>query len=299
MSRKTIVPLAIAGGLLTGFMVREITSLTVAPVARRASKEIAAEARAESKVERWVAAEGRVVTYPGGDVRVSTERAGKLTTLLAEENTRVRAGDLLAEIDSDELRAALEETRARIAEAEADLELATRMLARREGLVSREAIAIQLLDETRRDHDAAKARLAALGAERDRLAIQIEKCRITAPISGTISHRFVDAGEVLEAGDELATIVDLDRVRVHAEADEADAGSFVLGARAEITSDAYPGTVWAGSVEEVPGWVEPRSLKPADPARPSDTRILAIKVRFDEPSPLKVGTTVELRVAAR
>jgi len=42
-----------------------------------------------------------------------------------------------------------------------------------------------------------------------------------------------------------------------------------------------------------------RKLKPQDPARPTDTRILAVKIAFGEPTPLKLGTTVDLRIEPR
>jgi len=41
-----------------------------------------------------------------------------------------------------------------------------------------------------------------------------------------------------------------------------------------------------------------RRLRPQDPGRPTDTRVLAVKVALAEPTPLKLGTTVELRIAA-
>ena len=49
-------------------------------------------------------------------------------------------------------------------------------------------------------------------------------------------------------------------------------------------------------MEEIPDSVTLRRLKPQDPSRPTDTRILAVKVAFAEKTPLKLGTTVELRI---
>jgi hypothetical protein len=49
-------------------------------------------------------------------------------------------------------------------------------------------------------------------------------------------------------------------------------------------------------VEEIPDAVTLRRLKPQDPSRPTDTRILAVKVAFAEPTPLRLGTTVELSI---
>ena len=99
-----------------------------------------------------------------------------------------------------------------------------------------------------------------------------------------------------ETGDAVATLADLGRLRVEGEADEADAGALAVGAAAILTADGYPGRSWRGRVEEIAHSVTPRRLKPQDPSRPTDTRIIAVKVAFAESTPLKLGTTVELRI---
>src|SRR6266481_4716393 len=81
-----------------------------------------------------VAADGRVVTYPGGEVVVGAERAGRLVRLLVDEGDVVSKGQLLGELEGDALRAALAESRARVSEAEAEARLADLTLRRREDL---------------------------------------------------------------------------------------------------------------------------------------------------------------------
>lgn len=303
MKRRMLVIPALMGAALIGTTMLQARGVGLVASAEKAAGSLCkpddAALAAPVDTTRWVAAEGRVVTYPGGEIRVSSERGGRLVRLLVAENQKVERGTLLAELDSAELRAALDEVRARIAEAEADVALASRTLDRRQELVTRQVVAVQEVDAAERDRDASAARRTALRAEADRLRVQIDQCRVSAPIAGTVTARHADAGEVLEAGDPLVDLVDLDHLRLQGEADESDAGRVALGAPVRITADAYPGQVWPGTVEEVPGWVGPRSLKPVDPARPSDTRVLGLKVRFDGPTPLKLGTTVELRVAAR
>ena len=49
-------------------------------------------------------------------------------------------------------------------------------------------------------------------------------------------------------------------------------------------------------MEEIADSVTLRKLKPQDPSRPTDTRILSVKIAFAEKTPLKLGTTVELRI---
>jgi HlyD family secretion protein len=121
---------------------------------------------------------------------------------------------------------------------------------------------------------------------------------VLAPVSGTVTARKVDAGESVDTGDPIATIADLRRLRIDAEADEADTASLALGNEVVVSSEGYPGKAWRGKVEEIADSVTVRRLKPQDPGRPTDTRVLAVKVAFAEPMPLKLGTTVELKIQA-
>jgi len=71
-----------------------------------------------------------------------------------------------------------------------------------------------------------------------------------------------------------------------------------IGAEVEIRADGFPGTSFHGRVEEIPGSVTLRRIKPQDPARPTDVRVLALKVAFDGKTPLKLGSTVDLVINA-
>jgi RND family efflux transporter MFP subunit len=250
--------------------------------------------QAEERVH--VAAEGRVVAYPGAEVKVGAERAGRLVRVLVQEGQTVRAGELLAEIESDEIRAALDESRARVVEGEAEVHLAELARERRQKLMEEKIVAAQDLDQATRDLDISRARVVTAQATVARYEAQLRKSRIVAPISGTVTSRRVDAGQTVEAGDEAFTLADLSRLRIEGEAHEADAGAVALGAPVRITAEGYPGRSWPGRVEEIPDSVTLRRLKPQDPSRPTDTRILAVKVAFAEKTPLKLGTTVELQI---
>jgi RND family efflux transporter MFP subunit len=246
-----------------------------------------------------VAAEGRVVAYPGAEVKVGAERAGRLVRVLVREGDRVRKGDLLAEVESEELRATLAEARARVAESEAEARLTTLNLERRRRLFDEKIVAASDLDQATRDLEIARARHDTAEATVKRYEAQLRKSRILAPIDGTVTARKVDAGQTVEDGDHAFTLADLGRLRIEGEAHEADAGAIAPGAEVEITADGFPGQAWKGRVEEIPDSVTLRRLKPQDPSRPTDTRVLAVKVAFAEPTPLKLGTTVELKIGPR
>jgi HlyD family secretion protein len=243
-----------------------------------------------------VAAEGRVVAYPGAEVKVGFERVGRLVRVAVQEGQAVKKGELLAEFESDELRASLAESRARVAEAEAEERLAVLNVERQEKLVAQGIVAVLSRDQATRDIDIARARKETAKATVTRYEAQLRKSYVMAPIAGHVIARRVDAGQTVEAGDAAFTLADLGRVRIEGEAHEADAGGIALGAAVVITAEGYPGRSWKGRVEEIPDSVTLRRLKPQDPSRPTDTRILAVKVAFAEPTPLKLGTTVELKI---
>ncbi len=249
-----------------------------------------------SPAARVVAAEGRVVAYPGAEVKVGAERSGRLVRVVVQEGQSVHRGDLLAEIESEELRASLAEARAHVAEMEAEARLADLARERRRQLFQEKIVAVHDLDQATRDLEIAQARRETAAATVARYEAQLRKSRILAPISGTITLRKVDEGQTVEAGDAAFTIADLSRLRIEGEAHEADAGAIAIGAPVIISAEGFPGRAWRGRVEEVPDSVTLRRLKPQDPSRPTDTRILAVKVAFSEPSPLKLGTTVELKI---
>ena len=58
-------------------------------------------------------------------------------------------------------------------------------------------------------------------------------------------------------------------------------------------------TTWRGTVEEIPDAVTGRKIKPQDPARPTDTRVLLVKVALAIPDGLKLGRRVEVEIETK
>lgn len=73
----------------------------------------------------------------------------------------------------------------------------------------------------------------------------------------------------------------------------------VLGSPVTIRAEGVTGVSWKGHVEEIPDEVTARKLKPQDPGKPTDTRVLLVKVAIDEPTPLKLGRRVEVEISGR
>jgi HlyD family secretion protein len=290
--KRFLLPLA---GLAIAVAVAAQVHDRSAAASNRRAEAAASTAAANSPAPR-VSAEGRVVTYPGAEVVVGTDLAGTVVRLVVDELDRVKKGQTIAEIRADDLRAEVGEARGRIAEAEADLRLAQSENTRQESLFAAGVGTRQAADTSRRDVEAAEARLATQRAAVARLSAVIAKTRIVAPIDGVVIARAADVGESLKAGDPIATVANLDHLRIEVEVDEFDAGRVQLGAPVQITAEGHDGRTWRGRVEEVPDAVVTRRLQPQDPGRPSDTRVLRVKISLDEKTPLKLGQRVETEI---
>jgi HlyD family secretion protein len=96
------------------------------------------------------------------------------------------------------------------------------------------------------------------------------------------------------AGAPLVTIANLGRVRIEAEAPEADSAPVRVGLRALITADGLPGASWRGVVEETPASVVQRKLKPEDTVRPIQERVLIVMIALSQPVPIKLNSRVDV-----
>ena len=242
-----------------------------------------------------VVAEGRVAAYPGAEVTVGSDVAGTIDKLTVDEKDTVRKGDVIAVIEANDTRAALSVARARVSEADADTRLFQLEVERAQNLWREDVGSKQAWEKAERDLDAARARRASLAAEVRRLEALVEKTIITAPIDGVVIARNVEAGETISTGDPILTIADLTRTRIEAEIDEFDAARMRQGAPARVKAEGFEGE-WRGTIEEIPDSVINRRLKPQDPSKPIDTRVLLVKIAFAEPTPLKLGQRVEVRI---
>lgn len=263
--------------------------------ARRAVNVAAAQVRAQPS-QRGILAEGRLAVYPGSEVTVSAEIDGKLLDLRVGEEDRVAKGDLIAGLDVTDRSASLNEARARVSEAQADVDFLSNEKTRAETLLGHDVVPRAEFDKSVHDERAARARRVVLLAGVTQLQTTLAKSKVSAPISGTVTARFADPGEMLVAGAPIVTITDLSRVRVEAEVGEFDAGRVRLGAAVRVTAEGFDGS-WRGEVEQIPDVVVTQRLRPLDPARPTDTRVLLVKVHLSEPTPLKVGQRVQVEIA--
>jgi len=209
---------------------------------------------------------------PLTQVTVGTEISGVIESVAVEEGARVRAGQVLATVNTDKLRAQLDQSQAaksaadaRLVQARAGLADAERELARFEDMFKRsggQLPAQRDLDQARTavrssEADEASALAGVTQAEASLAAIRIElaKATIRSPINGVVLESQVDKGQTVAASfqtPELFTLAeDLTRMRLSVAVDEADIGQVRVGQAATFTVDAYPGQRFSSKVVEI------------------------------------------------
>lgn len=244
-----------------------------------------------------VSAEGRVMTYPGAEVTVSADFTGLLRSLTVKEGDEVKQGQVLASIHAEDVQAALEQAKARAMENDAEIKLAQSEFTRAQNLMVKGSSSRQEFDKAERNLSAVKAHYTTDLTETHRLQAVLNKAQITAPIAGVIIERHIDAGEAVKPGTPIVTIADLSRLRIEAEVDEYDVGRVSLHAPVQINAEGFDST-WTGQIEEIPDSVTTRRIKPQDPARPVDTRVLIVKISLDTNIPLKLGQRVSVSIGS-
>lgn len=163
----------------------------------------------QNQVVDWDEVTGRFEATRSVDVRARV--GGYIQSVHFKDGDFVRQGQLLFTLDGRPAQAALASARAQLAQAQAQLTLAKTELARSEGLLTSQAVSQAEVDAKRGAVAQSDAAVAAANAAIRSRQLEVEFTRVTAPISGRISDRRVDAGNLIgggsSAGDVLTTIV--------------------------------------------------------------------------------------------
>ncbi len=187
---------------------------------------------------------------------------GYLSRLLADLGDRVKAGQSLAIIDGPELDQELNQARAVLAQASANLDLARSSAARWQELGGKNAVSRQEVDEKKSALTAREADLHATEANVSRLTQLKQYQTISAPFDGVISARNIDVGALITAGGggrELFRISKDETLRVFVNIPQANVRSIRPGLAAEVIVNEFPGRVFAGKIVRVAGALEPLS----------------------------------------
>jgi len=208
---------------------------------------------------------------PSQMVEVRPRVAGQVTALHFRDGDLVHKGQVLFTIDQRPYRAALAEAQANVAAARSALTLAQSDYSRAARLSGDEAVSAGEVDGLRARLQSAQASLAAAEARARQRALDMEFTEVRAPITGRISDRRVDIGNLVAAGDGanatlLTTINALDPIYFNFDSSEAlflkaqrDKAAHGTAPEVEIKLQDEPGYQWHGRLDFTDNGLDPHS----------------------------------------
>lgn len=184
------------------------------------------------------------------DTPIYARTTGYLKRWYADIGKKVKAGELLAEIDAPELDDQLQQAKADHATAQANFNFAQSTAVRWEALLKTDSVSKQEADEKRNDMAARKAVLEASRYNVLRLEKLQSFKKIYAPFEGVITARNVDVGTLIDAGSapakEMFHIASTKRLRVFVNVPQSSAREVNPGMTAELTLAEFPGQRFKG-----------------------------------------------------
>jgi HlyD family secretion protein len=192
---------------------------------------------------------------PKRTVQVGSQVSGTISKLFADFNSEVRAGQVVAIIDSTFLFASVKESEANLERMQAQVNEAQRNLNRIKGLFEKGLVSQAENDKAQTDLETASAQLKQSHASLERAKVNLRYAVIRSPIDGIVISRDVDVGQTVAASFQAPKLFvvanDLKTMQVEANVDEADIGQVREEQEATFTVDAYPEEEFSGTVTQV------------------------------------------------
>jgi HlyD family secretion protein len=188
-------------------------------------------------------------------ITVGTQVSGVIDKIFVDYNSVVKKGQLLAQLDETPLLAQLEQTKASVDQAEAQVKYQKATYERYKALLAKKLIAQADYDQVEFNYQNAVGALKNAQSNYDKNKINLSYARIYSPIDGVVLDRAVEVGQTVAASFNTPTLFtianDLTQMKVEAKVDEADIGQLKLDQRVEFTVDAFPAKKFSGSVTEI------------------------------------------------
>jgi len=192
---------------------------------------------------------------PVVNVQVGSQVSGNIQKLFADFNSKVKAGDVVAQIDPVLFKAAVTQAEGDAASAQAALELAKVNATRTQQLFANKNSAQADVDQAMANLHQAEANVKIKQGALDRAKADLDHCTITSPVDGEVISRSVDVGQTVAASLQAPVIFtianDLTKMQIDANVAEADVGVVTVDQNVDFTVDAFPARTFHGKVVQV------------------------------------------------
>jgi membrane fusion protein (multidrug efflux system) len=201
----------------------------------------------------------------GNRYSISAKIPGKLSELLFEEGASVGQNELIARLDDSDLKAQADQAQANIAYlnhsaelARVSLELARSDFNRDEVQYRNNIISKEQYDHSQKAFQMAEVKLQmalaqvkSAQAQLQVIRTQLDNTRLWSPSSGSVAKKWVSVGDVIQPGQPVYTIFDLDNLWIEANYKETEIASITPGDQVDVSVDAYPHLQVKGKVLSV------------------------------------------------
>jgi HlyD family secretion protein len=192
---------------------------------------------------------------PVDTVAVGTQVSGTISKVYVDFNSKVKKGQLLAELDKTILNAQVQQIVSSIQQAQSQLTYQQSNFDRQSQLYNAGAISKADLETAQNGFKVAQAGLRSAQSQLQAAQKNLSLASIFSPIDGTVLSRNVSEGQTVAASFNTPTLFsiakDLTQMQVRAAVDEADIGNVKTGQRVSFTVDAFPDDVFEGILLEV------------------------------------------------
>ncbi len=177
--------------------------------------------------------------------------AGEVRKVLVREGMAVKQGDVLAELDTTDLRSRLDAAQAEQAERRSRLAIAERNRDTNQALLKQNFISQNAFDQLLSTYHGSEAAVRWSDAQVQLAKKAIDDAVVRAPINGTVSKRMVNGGERVVPDAAMVTVVDLSRLELEVAVPASDIASIALGQNVQFKVDGFGDRQFDGKVERI------------------------------------------------
>jgi membrane fusion protein, multidrug efflux system len=273
-----LVLLVLAGAVLRSLQARKLArnSVATSPQASAALDLAPGDVLTlqNTTITRTLALSGSLKAVSSAFIKAKV--AAEVKSLTVREGDRVRAGQVIGQLDNTELALRLRQAEQNAATSRAQLDIAKRTLDNNRALVAQGFISPTGLQTSISNEAAAQATYSAAQAAVELARKAQADAQLVAPISGVVSQRLVQPGERVGIDTRLVEVVDLSRIELEAALTPEDVGAVQVGQVVLLQVDGIPTPV-RGRVARI------------NPSTQAGTRAVMVYVAIDTPNGLRQG----------
>jgi HlyD family secretion protein len=244
-----------------------ILGLTVLKNGKDNQPKYRTEAIGRGDIEALVVTAGTL--NPIETIDIGAQVSGKITKLNADYNSPVKAGDVVAELDQEQLKMKIQQNEAsyqtRVAgleQAKVTLQTSSKAYDRAKALFAKNLLSAEEMDTAEATYLNAKSSLVSAQASLsqaksslDQSKVDLSYAIIRSPVDGVVITRKVSMGQTLQSGFNVPVLfqvaTDLTKMQVECDVDESDIGKVKEGQKVRFTVEAYPNEAFNGFVKQV------------------------------------------------